>query len=423
MEILSTGERIKRARIYKGYTLKRLCDNKISVSKMSCIENGKIKPEQWILEFVAGKLEIDIGYLMQDVKSQIIKNINDILKNPPTENYEKILRYNLKFAEEYSYNDICFKIMHILFNYYLNKNQFQKIQLMISAYYEYLQKCFSSKMASIYYMDIAKYFYISKEFFQAVNYYDNVIQICRENGYNEYLLRAMYYKDVCYIFMKDYDSAYELAVKIMNLSHRVQKNIEDVRIYHVFAVLSLKMNINKFHKYEKKVYELYGNNFKGKSEAMLDYSRILFGLGKKRTALNYLNGALNIYPKDDMEKLVDFVLVGVDVLLKNEILKKAGSVCDIALDYSISLNNIAFIEKAYYYKASILLKEGNYIKGEVYMNLSLDNLLKFGTNKEIYNRYMEMGEMYYKMNNVPESIKYFTFAISLREKYELSLIN
>ena len=46
MEILSTGEKIKRSRIYKGITLKELCGDKISISKMSCIENGKIKADE-----------------------------------------------------------------------------------------------------------------------------------------------------------------------------------------------------------------------------------------------------------------------------------------------------------------------------------------------------------------------------------------
>ena len=46
MEILSTGEKIKRSRIYKGVTLKELCANEISISKMSCIENGKVKADK-----------------------------------------------------------------------------------------------------------------------------------------------------------------------------------------------------------------------------------------------------------------------------------------------------------------------------------------------------------------------------------------
>ena len=80
MEVLSTGEKIKRARVYKGITLKDICGDKISVSKMSCIENNKIKPEPWILEFIADKLDLSMNYLQQDVRQQIKENING-LKN------------------------------------------------------------------------------------------------------------------------------------------------------------------------------------------------------------------------------------------------------------------------------------------------------------------------------------------------------
>ena len=47
MEILSTGEKIKRARVYQGITLKELCSDEISISKMSCIENGKIRKTRY----------------------------------------------------------------------------------------------------------------------------------------------------------------------------------------------------------------------------------------------------------------------------------------------------------------------------------------------------------------------------------------
>ena len=71
MEILSIGEKIKRARIYKGYTLKDICCDKISISKMSCIENGKIDPEGWVIDLVAKKLEADANYLKKDIKQQL----------------------------------------------------------------------------------------------------------------------------------------------------------------------------------------------------------------------------------------------------------------------------------------------------------------------------------------------------------------
>ena len=181
MEILSTGEKIKRARIYKGYTLKDLCEDKISVSKMSCIENDKIKPEEWVLDFIAEKLKIDSSYLKQDIRAQIIKNIKEIEKQGYSEEYEEILEYNLRFIEEYSYFDISFNIMHLLFNYYLDENKIEKIQLVMSKYYDYLQKCFSEERAAIYYMDIARFFYSTKEFIQAANYYNNVRKVSKDN--------------------------------------------------------------------------------------------------------------------------------------------------------------------------------------------------------------------------------------------------
>ena len=53
MEILSTGQKIKRARIYKGITLKELCKDKISISKMSCIENGKVKADSETIKYIS----------------------------------------------------------------------------------------------------------------------------------------------------------------------------------------------------------------------------------------------------------------------------------------------------------------------------------------------------------------------------------
>ena len=75
MEILSTGEKIKRARVYKGITLKELCRDRISISKMSCIENGKIKADEESLKYIAEKLQIDYNYLTKDVYEQIKSNI------------------------------------------------------------------------------------------------------------------------------------------------------------------------------------------------------------------------------------------------------------------------------------------------------------------------------------------------------------
>ena len=81
MKILSTGEKIKRSRIYKGYTLREICDDKISVSKMSCIENNKVIAEPWILELISKELDIDIEYLNENVFEQVKGNIKILKEN------------------------------------------------------------------------------------------------------------------------------------------------------------------------------------------------------------------------------------------------------------------------------------------------------------------------------------------------------
>ena len=85
----------------------------------------------------------------------------------------------------------------------------------------------------------------------------------------------------------------------------------------------------------------------------------------------------------------------------------AKAISDEVLNYAINLDDIKFIEKGYYYKAIILDRQGQSSSAEMYMNLSLDSLLKFGGKQDIYTRYLEMGSMYHKLGNVADSIKVF----------------
>lgn len=124
MEILSTGEKIKRARVYQGITLKELCGDKVSISKMSCIENGKIKADKDILEYISKKLGLDYDYLVRDVEEQIISNLQLINRDlVPDEEIDNVINHNLNYALEYSYNNLAFELIHKLFSHYVKKNK------------------------------------------------------------------------------------------------------------------------------------------------------------------------------------------------------------------------------------------------------------------------------------------------------------
>lgn len=158
LEILSTGEKIKRARVFKGITLKELCGNKISIAKMSCIENGKIKADTELLNYIAEKIEIDVDYLIEDVYEQISNNLNIIKRNVSSDtDSESKLKDNLSYALKYKYYDLAFELIHILFSYYVEENKVENIQLIVSQYYDLYQRNNTEENTAIYFKDMARY--------------------------------------------------------------------------------------------------------------------------------------------------------------------------------------------------------------------------------------------------------------------------
>ena len=178
MEILSTGEKIKRARIYKRITLKELCGEEISISKMSCIENGKIKADDECLKYISDKLQIDYSYLVQDVYEQIKDNIKSVKKSKHSlEKIESIIKYNLDYSFRYNFNDLALELIHILFKLYIKDNKIEKLQLLISKYFDLYQHATNNEQIIIYYNDMAEFFVKTKEYHEAISYYSRIIQI------------------------------------------------------------------------------------------------------------------------------------------------------------------------------------------------------------------------------------------------------
>jgi tetratricopeptide (TPR) repeat protein len=176
------------------------------------------------------------------------------------------------------------------------------------------------------------------------------------------------------------------------------------------------MHSGKFEDYEQKSYEYYEKDYSKKANAMYHYAEAMFGLALKDRAIDYITRGLQIHPRENIEEYVKYMLLCIGELVKNNIIELAQEVCDEALNNAIKLDSIRFIERAYYYKSKILEKQGNLIGAEMYMNLSLDALFKFGNRQEKYERYIEMGNMYHKLGHVDDSLKYFSLAMTLEKK-------
>ncbi|SHJ59994.1 Helix-turn-helix domain-containing protein [Hathewaya proteolytica DSM 3090] len=220
MEILSTGEKIKRARIYKGFTLRELCEDKISVSKMSCIENNKIKPEPWILEYISKKLDIEFEYLQKDIKDHLDENYEMIKKNIGSDKVVEEIIVNLEYAESCQYYDTAIKLIHVLSKKYLEQKNEEELKNIQCKYYELYEKVCTKENQALYFADLADYLQLIKQYEQAANYYKSVRLLLMKSkkeekmsfDKNTMICEMIYGEAICYFLLKQYKKSYDVLI-------------------------------------------------------------------------------------------------------------------------------------------------------------------------------------------------------------------
>lgn len=419
MEILSTGEKIKRARIYKRITLKELCGEEISISKMSCIENGKIKADDECLKYISDKLQIDYSYLVQDVYEQIKDNIKSVKKSKHSlEKIESIIKYNLDYSFRYNFNDLALELIHILFKLYIKDNKIEKLQLLISKYFDLYQHATNNEQIIIYYNDMAEFFVKTKEYHEAISYYSRIIQIYEKDQikFDDKYIYARFYEGICYKNINLIEESYKCLKKIIDKEALFKNDNDKGDYYHEFAIVNILLYIGEADKYLNIALNYKKDDMKVLAKFKAENGDIYFKVHKDDKALIELEDAAKIYPREDVRGCGEFLIKCIDILYKNNKYDEAFSYISEALNLAIDIDDERLIEKAYYFKGMIHQKLNDYIQAEMYMNLATDFLLRFANNEEKYKRYNEMAELYYNLNELKESIKYFTLAIQIEKK-------
>lgn len=416
MEILSTGQKIKRARIYKGITLKELCKDKISISKMSCIENGKVKADSETIKYISEIIGVDFDYLMQDIYEQIVSNLESIKKDKYTEKeLEDNIGINLSYAIEYDYNNLALELVHILFKYYLDNKKYDKCEGLISKYYAIYENYNSDEATLVYYTDLAEYLVDKEEYYEAIVYYSrlreaNIVDV--EKSFEEYS-KVVCREAICYYMLKDYNNAYELLKKIIKIE---DKECEDSEAYEYYAATCIMLGFKEIDKNIDIFCKLVGEDKNKKAMAQLEFANAYFRTKDFANAEKTLEEALENFSKDNLEERVNFINECIGILLDNGESEKAYSLIEGNLNNAISTDDIKLIERSYYLKGMALKDLNRLNEAEMYLNLSLDSLYKFGTKKERHDRYLDLGYLYYEVGELKDAIKYFNFAMDIEKE-------
>lgn len=413
MEILSTGEKIKRRRVYKGLTLKDICEDKISVSKMSCIENNKVEPEDWILKIIEEKLGLDINYLKYNVRDQIEENIKNFSSTRQLNSAEDVLT-NIDYAERYNYYDLSCKLFQILFEYYLHHGMSNEISTTIPRYYNSCQKSKDELLNVNYYIYIAKYLCATEEYSQAGSYLLSARNKLIELNMKESLEYVTATYNLCTVYIESNNIE-----KAKEVSRELKAMIEDSRytnmegeIYKTLAIIEICIDGKDKELYEREAFERFKDSKDKLAIAYYDIGNVKADCFYYDEALPYIRKAISLFPEDNKEEYCEFLIRCVKILVECGSFDFAIQTVEGVLNLSIELNLVPLIDKAYYYKGLIFEKQNNYAMAEVYMILSMDALIKYGTRSQIAKRYMKIGEMYKLMGNVRDAVRYFNLALS-----------
>ncbi|MGL5615774.1 MAG: helix-turn-helix domain-containing protein [Sarcina sp.] len=417
MNFLSTGEKIKRARIYKGVTLKELCKNDISISKMSCIENDKVKADTWVLEMVAKRLDLNLEYLLHNDVMELEASIEAYKERALIEKDFEDIKERLDYCLAKNYNELSFSFIHLLFKAYTERKKFEEIKEIINIYNE-IQSEIDEKQ--IYFEDLGFYFLSRRNYSDSLTYFNMAINEIVKKGMEEnitdYINNTIWFAFSHYN-MKNYETSRDILTSLLSLNLKV----EDKYIAMVNGLL-VANNMKLKEDYEKEVKVFNSFDIKGS----VYHSAIALTIFDNYFEVEKINEAIVILEKTrenikDSEEFeyVQILLAIIGRLIKSDNIDKAREYCEEALELSIRLDSHFYIERSYLYKAKIHRLQKSLIQWEMNMNLATDMLIRFASIEEKKERYMEMAEMYHVIGETRETLKYLTLAMSLDKSEDI----
>lgn len=295
---------------------------------------------------------------------------------------------------------------------------YEKIQLIVSQYFYLYQRNNTDENTIIYFKDMAQYLYQNGEINEAIAHYSRLREsILGKKPLDKSLYCQLCFNEgMCQSRLKNYKESYKLLEEAISYIKYIEEDLIKGKIYHAFAIICIRTKKGSGKEYIEKAYEYQKDNPLALATAMGEYAEAYFEVNQKKKATGEIKEGVRLFPKHNKEQYVQFLNKCIALLIDNKIYEYAFELSDEAVDLAIETDNVKLIEKAYYSKGIILQKQNNYISAELFMTLSMDALFKFAGKEDRYQRYLDMADLYYKLGEVKESLKYFNLAISLKEK-------
>lgn len=423
---MNIGEKLRQLRVHKGLTQTKLVEGICSITYLSRIENGKIKPSTQFLKKAALRLNTKLDDLIntssQDKESRIVKIFNHYKR------YKKIKDEDLSFLSlqtvEMHGSEIMAMVFGILIRHFHSKRLLEKTEELynISTRYiaepdfrgiEYEDSYF------FYYVSCAVFFYEKQDFYNADTYFlkaeshisGNDLEEVGDLFYNLSITkqRIMENKSLALQYV---EKSYDIFMKIDNKTKIKQVLITRGVQYHLIGdyekSLSILEEANQL--VDKEEYNLH---------AMIFYNigRVYQKLNQHTKAIENLQKSIKLnsllgIEEEQIYSYRSLIEIYIDLKEWNQVYHLFESASKIAEKFKLTYMKIELLG----IRASAYKIRGDYYTYEKEIQRLIEEALKENQRFLAKKFSKEIGDYFYEQRAYKKSADYLRLHIQLVEK-------
>lgn len=401
--ILTTGEKIRRARAEKGITMKNMSCKTISVTKLSFIENDKYLPTEEEAEYICSVLGLDPETILMTLEEQVgaILEKEKELKLEELEELYKKVHFN-------ELDGVRSKVLSALAMRYLNLDLTEKLRDIIPEYWHTVKYNDSTEERLQFVLIICGFYYSTKELDILISIIKNLppdLHLVQEmTGLQKACLACVFVKAA--ILQNEEEAMegwiphlYELPSDFKRDTRFITKALGVLGKLKVYDSEGMK----EFDTITEKCVDPRNRAdlYLIRSRYYLNREMLAESLTDLKKSVALMEAYTSLYGITSLEYIVGFLLETGGTAL----LHKIPEIFNLYLAKAIELSDDRHVEYAYWIKALMKCHENDLSSAETCLNVCIGILEKNSRPALLKQRYMAMGDLMLKTGRIREAIR------------------
>nr|EEK67182.1 transcriptional regulator/TPR domain protein [Bacillus wiedmannii] len=423
---MEIGERIRHVRMHKGLTQGELVSGICSITYLSRIESGKIKPSSSFIKKVSKKLEVKSDYLINGNYEAIKLTIFKICNKYKTD--KSITEADLSLLELYVREvdsiPLLLKVYGVLIYYHVRQKKVLYVKSLIDQASQMIpsQVELQDPEDYIYYLKArGLYFYNKQDYIAA---HDIYVQAESLLGVEETEQHGHIYYNLCHVYKelyKDKSISRLYALKAYNV---YRKNGMQKNVINTLLMLAILYIMDELYEKALEILQQVENSLATNGDSKYlpiisyDYGKIYQGLKDYTNAIKYYEKTLELSEFLSQKDQKVYALRNMlEVYIELKDWKNVNKVMNEAFHFlSIYDVPIAFVQ-LYGLKAKVFKIRGDYYEYEKNMQKAIEVGVEKNQHRLVAELSYELGNFYNENRSYKLSAKYFK--ISAENKMDL----